>query len=91
MKTIQELNAIQTQWMDLDSNAPQSEIDRVIALMNTTPKSHITGNSESGFNVLHGQSTPQFARPVTIEQAKECAEKYGYRTDVSFSNKWISI
>jgi len=41
-----ELNRIQSEWMELDSNAPQTEKDRVCALMESTPRNYISINSE---------------------------------------------
>ena len=91
-REINRLNAIQSAWMALSSDASESEKDSVISDMKTLPTSYITGRNNK-HNIMLNTCTPLFAESLSLAEIKEHAEKYGIRTDISWncSGSWIAI
>jgi hypothetical protein len=83
MITVEELNVIQSQWMDLDAFASESRKQEVFALMRTTPKSYITYNGTVANLMINASG--YCANGMTLIEAKELAPQYKIRTDIAWN------
>lgn len=80
--TVDELNAIQGEWMALDAFAPEPEKQRVFGLMKRYPGRYVSGHD--GFGVCIMEGCP-ISTPKPIDQALADCRQYGGRTDVAWN------
>lgn len=82
MKTLisaDEANAIQAQWMALDSSDPQAVKERVMKAMRELPQSFLSV-SDSGHAQVMVQGMPSHAFPEPIAAAEKRARLMGVQT-----------
>ena len=90
MKTIDELNSIQAEWMALDSNAPKEEQDRVCALMESTPKNYISINA-SGLATAMFNHMP-LNQPMPLEDVINYHGKHMESVEIAWKcPNWVNI
>lgn len=75
--TVDELNAIQTQWMALDPHAPKPELDRVCALMKKYPRTHLSVSDDGKTAMPMIDGMPAWAHSQPTERALEWVRDYG--------------
>ena len=68
--------------MELDSNAPEKEKQKVFAMMKELPPSHISENSKHGLAQVMLQGQPTHAFPEPIDKAIIRAKSIGVQTDL---------
>lgn len=91
MKTVEELNEIQRQWMALDSTGPKAEIDRVCKLMREYPRIYVSGHDGKGVCMVDHQP---MSVTLNFEQALSQCKEYGGRTDIAWNGhlgEWYSL
>jgi hypothetical protein len=66
---IARFNQIQSEWMALPANAPESEQRRVLALMAEIPRSHISIDAETGEATPMWQGQPM-SIPMPLQDCK---------------------
>jgi hypothetical protein len=89
--TVEELNAIQAEWMKLDPHAPTAEKRRVFALMERYPRKFVSGHDGLGVCMVDGQPT---SMPIEFQTALNRCKEFGGRTDVAWNGKlgkWYSV
>ena len=93
MKTVEQLNDIQSQWMALDSEDSEQEKKRVFALMDTLPSVHISydAGSQKGTVLINGSSIVN--RHLSLLEAIDLCIQYEGRTDLYWNCKgeWESL
>ena len=86
--TLERLNEIHREWMELDMDAPQQEKNRVFALMNERPRAYISISADGSKGVAMIDGTPMCV-PLPLA---ECQALYGNRVHKQFAwqyNKWV--
>ena len=101
--TVEQLNAAQAEWMKLDSNGPEKEKKRVIALYEAAvPKSYLNVTDDKAMAGLIIDGTPMWANRRPLAEAIEAAKQFGshlfspkqIRTDVAWcggKGEWVSL
>lgn len=84
--SVDVLNAIQAEWMDLQSDASTEEQQRVFALMKRTPTRYLTGGEPFGF-MLQLDGLPAWAEPRPLAEALDACRKHGGCTWAAFDGK----
>lgn len=91
LPTISELNAIQNEWMALDSNGPKKEIDRVCKLMEKYPRCYVSGHDGKGVVVYHGTPLDQ---TMEFELCVSLCRQHGGRVDIAWNGmlgQWYAL
>jgi len=101
LPTVDELNAIQKQWMELDSNGPKKEIDRVCNLFREkVPVSYVSVSQDKTIAkpMVEGATLWAKARPIAeaIKWLQDYHSSTGkpIRTDVAWCGaigKWVNL
>ena len=91
MKTTQadidRWNRAQRAWMALRVDGHRTEHGkRVMAAVAKTPQHYLVRHGSDGYGV-HYMASPQFARPVPLDIARECAAKCGIPTDFCWTTE----
>lgn len=91
LPTVEELNYIQFEWMQLDPFAPEPEKKRVFAMMRKYPRIYVSGHDGNGVCMIDGQ--PWTATAAFADAMRHCKE-FGGRTDIAWNGctgKWYAI
>lgn len=88
--TATEANAIQAEWMALQSDAPKAEKQRVFALMEKLPQHYISCTPEqNGLAQVMQHGMPSHSRPEPIGEAILRAQRMGVQTSLVWAgNRW---
>jgi len=95
--TVQQLNDIQSAWMNLCHNAPIAEKRRVFKLMEGYPKSFLSVSSDRQFATPFVNNSPCWAESRPIGEAIKLLRSpsiYNGRTDIGWCGAigaWVSI
>ena len=86
---IDELNAIQSDWIALSNDASEKEKKRVFALMEKLPKSYLSISEDMAIVMFDGQP---LTRPMKIKTALEYHGDILPEKDIAWTNgKWIKL
>lgn len=88
---IERLNAIQAEWMELDSNATEKEKRRVFALMELIPNIYVSGHDGKGVCIAHNQPC---SVAVDFSAAMDRCRAMGGRADIAWNgttSQWYRI
>lgn len=91
LPTVDELNAIQAEWMALNPDAPEKEKQRVFALMRRYPNAYISGHDGRGVVVLDGGPINQ---AMDFQFCIDLCLKLGGRIDIAWNGRigqWYSL
>jgi hypothetical protein len=98
LPTVDELNAVQDEWMKLDSNGPEKEKNRVLALYAAViPKSYLGVSEDKMLAGLMIDGAPIYANKRPIEEVIKHAQSFPHRvirTDVAWCGsigRFVSI
>ena len=89
--TLDELNAIQADWMALAWDAPEAEQRRVIDAMKRTPSVYASVNASATGAIVMLPGQPMQALPISLDKARKILQEMGARTDVAWqADKYIA-
>lgn len=86
---LNELNAIQADWMAISSDSPEKEKQRVFVLMEKIPKVFLSISEEMATVIWNGQP---MNRPMSIESALEYHGDIIPEKDIAWKNgQWVAL
>ena len=90
--TLASLNAVQAEWMALQSNDPQPVIDRVLAAMAKQPKKHLVLSLDGTMANLYW-SGPVWAEDRPVAEAVAYAKEIGIQTEWAWrtDGTWVAV
>lgn len=88
-KRIDELNAIQSDWMAISNDAPEKEKNRVFSLMEKIPKCYLSVSDGVATVMFNGQP---LNRPMPIESALEYYCDIIPEKDIAWNGgQWVAL
>lgn len=88
-KRIDELNAIQSDWMAISNDAPENEKKRVFSLMEKIPKCYLSVSDGVATVMFNGQP---LNRPMPIESALDYYCDIIPEKDIAWNNgQWVAL